>query len=57
VVADHVSVKVTVACSLGQEGVAAKATPAQSAIRVRTEAIVRSYSVDDDNGFLLSKTY
>lgn len=54
--ADHVSVDVTVACSLGHEGVAARATPAQSARVVRTEAIVRSDSVEDDYG-LLPKTY
>jgi hypothetical protein len=44
---------VTVACSLGQEGVAAKATPAQSARVVRTEAIVRIDSVGDDSRLLL----
>lgn len=54
--ADQVSVEVTVACSLGQEGVAAKATPAQSARAVRTEAIVRSDSAVQESGLLL-KTY
>jgi hypothetical protein len=57
VAADLVSVEVTVACSLGQDGVAAKATPAQSARVVRTEAILRSDRIDDDNGSLLSTTY
>jgi hypothetical protein len=52
VAADHVSVDVTVACSLGHEGVAARATPAQIARVVRTEAIVRSDSVEDDYGLL-----
>jgi hypothetical protein len=56
VAADQVSVEVTVACSLGQEGVAAKATPAQNARVVRTEAIVRSDSVEDDSELML-KTY
>ena len=56
VAADQVSVEVTVACSLGQEGVAAKATPGQSARVVKTEAMVRRDSAVDDSGLLL-KTY
>jgi hypothetical protein len=55
VAADQVSVEVTVACSLGQEGVLANATPAQSARAVRKEGIVKSDCVEDDYG-LLPKT-
>ena len=54
--ADHVSVDVTLACSLGHEGVVARATPAQIARVVRTEAIVLRDSVDDDKILLLLKT-